>query len=49
MTAANAVNYLALPNVMCVGGTWMIDSTSLSGGDWASIQRRTAEALAALA
>jgi 2-dehydro-3-deoxyphosphogluconate aldolase/(4S)-4-hydroxy-2-oxoglutarate aldolase len=49
VTAANAVNYLALPNVMCVGGTWMIDSTSLSGGDWASIQRRTAEALAALA
>lgn len=49
VTAANAVNYLALPNVMCVGGTWMIDSASLSGGDWASIQRRTAEALAALA
>jgi 2-dehydro-3-deoxyphosphogluconate aldolase/(4S)-4-hydroxy-2-oxoglutarate aldolase len=49
VTAANAVNYLALPNGMCGGGTWMIDSTSLSGGDWASIQRRTAEALAALA
>lgn len=49
VTAANAANYLALPNVMCVGGTWMIDSASLSGGDWASIQRCTTAALAALA
>jgi 2-dehydro-3-deoxyphosphogluconate aldolase/(4S)-4-hydroxy-2-oxoglutarate aldolase len=49
VTAANAASYLALPNVMCVGGTWMIDSTSLGEGDWPSIQQRTAEALAALA
>ncbi len=48
VTAANAASYLALPNVMCVGGTWMIDSKSLSDGDWPSIQQRTAEALAAL-
>ncbi|OCX91831.1 MAG: keto-deoxy-phosphogluconate aldolase [Pseudomonas sp. CO183] len=49
VTAANAASYLALPNVMCVGGTWMIDSKSLGEGDWPSIQQRTAEALAALA
>ena len=49
VTAANAASYLALPNVMCVGGTWMIDSKSLSDGDWPSIQQRTADALAALA
>jgi 2-dehydro-3-deoxyphosphogluconate aldolase/(4S)-4-hydroxy-2-oxoglutarate aldolase len=48
VTAANAASYLALPNVMCVGGTWMIDSKSLSDADWPSIQQRTAEALAAL-
>lgn len=48
VTAANAASYLALPNVMCVGGTWMIDSKSLSDGDWPSIQQRTAEALVAL-
>lgn len=48
VTAANAASYLTLPNVMCVGGTWMIDSASLAAGDWSSIQQRTAEALAAL-
>lgn len=48
VTAANAASYLALPNVMCVGGTWMIDSKSLSDADWPSIQQRTADALAAL-
>lgn len=34
---------------MCVGGTWMIDGASLSSGDWAGIQQRTAQALDALA
>lgn len=48
MSAANAAQYLALANVMCVGGTWMIDSATLERGDWAGIQQRTAEALAAL-
>ncbi|MBW8336360.1 bifunctional 4-hydroxy-2-oxoglutarate aldolase/2-dehydro-3-deoxy-phosphogluconate aldolase [Stutzerimonas stutzeri] len=48
VSAANAAQYLALANVMCVGGTWMIDSTTLERGDWAGIQQRTAEALAAL-
>ncbi|BCY02140.1 bifunctional 4-hydroxy-2-oxoglutarate aldolase/2-dehydro-3-deoxy-phosphogluconate aldolase [Stutzerimonas stutzeri] len=48
VSAANAAQYLALANVMCVGGTWMIDSATLERGDWAGIQQRTAEALAAL-
>ncbi|WP_444815177.1 bifunctional 4-hydroxy-2-oxoglutarate aldolase/2-dehydro-3-deoxy-phosphogluconate aldolase [Stutzerimonas frequens] len=48
VNAANAAQYLALANVMCVGGTWMIDSATLECGDWAGIQQRTAEALAAL-
>jgi len=48
VNASNAAQYLALPNVMCVGGTWMIDSASLASGDWDSIRRRTVEALAAL-
>ncbi|MCQ4326636.1 keto-deoxy-phosphogluconate aldolase [Stutzerimonas stutzeri] len=48
INATNAAQYLALPNVMCVGGTWMIDAQSLKNGDWARIQRNTAEALAAL-
>lgn len=48
VNAANAAQYLALANVMCVGGTWMIDSACLKSGDWARIQQSTAEALAAL-
>lgn len=48
VNAGNAAQYLALPNVMCVGGTWMIDGAMLKSNDWAAIERATAEALAAL-
>ncbi|EIK51642.1 keto-hydroxyglutarate-aldolase/keto-deoxy-phosphogluconate aldolase [Stutzerimonas stutzeri TS44] len=48
VNAGNAAQYLALGNVMCVGGTWMIDASSLAGGDWARIRQATADALAAL-
>jgi len=48
VNAANAAQYLALPNVMCVGGTWMIDGASLASGDWAAIRQRSVEALAGL-
>lgn len=48
VNAANAAQYLALPNVMCVGGTWMIEGASLANGDWAAIRQRSVEALAAL-
>ncbi|WP_313554344.1 bifunctional 4-hydroxy-2-oxoglutarate aldolase/2-dehydro-3-deoxy-phosphogluconate aldolase [Stutzerimonas nitrititolerans] len=48
VNAANAAQYLALPNVMCVGGTWMIDGASLASGDWAAIRQRSVDALAAL-
>lgn len=48
VNAGNAAQYLALGNVMCVGGTWMIEASALKTGDWASIQAKTAEALKAL-
>ncbi|MFC3609623.1 bifunctional 4-hydroxy-2-oxoglutarate aldolase/2-dehydro-3-deoxy-phosphogluconate aldolase [Stutzerimonas tarimensis] len=44
----NASQYIRLPNVMCVGGTWMIDADALQRGDWAEIERASAKALAAL-
>ena len=34
--------------VMCVGGSWMLDSEWIKNGDWARIQECTAEALALL-
>lgn len=48
VNAANAAQYLALGNVMCVGGTWMIDASALKSGDWEAIQQATIQALAAL-
>ena len=45
---AHIRNYMALKNVMCVGGSWMLDSEWIKNGDWARIQECTAEALALL-
>ncbi|MEG5267158.1 bifunctional 4-hydroxy-2-oxoglutarate aldolase/2-dehydro-3-deoxy-phosphogluconate aldolase [Pseudomonas sp. JDS28PS106] len=45
----NIRSYMSLPNVMCVGGTWMIDNAWVKNGDWGRIQEATAQALAAMA
>jgi 2-dehydro-3-deoxyphosphogluconate aldolase/(4S)-4-hydroxy-2-oxoglutarate aldolase len=37
ITAANAPTYLALPNVACVGGSWMAPAEAVRGGDWSRI------------
>jgi 2-dehydro-3-deoxyphosphogluconate aldolase/(4S)-4-hydroxy-2-oxoglutarate aldolase len=37
INAANAGEYLALPNVACVGGSWLAPADALSAGDWARI------------
>jgi 2-dehydro-3-deoxyphosphogluconate aldolase/(4S)-4-hydroxy-2-oxoglutarate aldolase len=44
----NAMEYLSLANVACVGGTWMLDKAAIAAGDWAKIERlsRTAAGLA---
>lgn len=44
----NAAKYMALPNVMCVGGTWMIEADALRNGDWSQIENASKDALAAL-
>ena len=45
MKPDNVRSYMALPNVMCVGGTWMMESAWVRAGDWARIEATTAEAL----
>jgi 2-dehydro-3-deoxyphosphogluconate aldolase/(4S)-4-hydroxy-2-oxoglutarate aldolase len=45
---ANIKSYMALKNVMCVGGSWMLDPEWIKNGDWARIQEVTAEGLALL-
>ncbi|WP_415950696.1 bifunctional 4-hydroxy-2-oxoglutarate aldolase/2-dehydro-3-deoxy-phosphogluconate aldolase [Streptomyces sp. KLOTTS4A1] len=39
ITAASAPDYLALPNVACVGGTWMLPVDAVAAGDWARVER----------
>lgn len=41
---ASAPSYLALPNVPCVGGTWITPAEALKKGDFAAIGRLAAEA-----
>ncbi len=44
--AAKAPNYLALPNVACVGGSWMVPADAVKAGDWARIGVLAGEAAA---
>jgi 2-dehydro-3-deoxyphosphogluconate aldolase / (4S)-4-hydroxy-2-oxoglutarate aldolase len=44
VSEANAKEFLALPNVVCVGGSWLTPADAMASGDWARI---TALALAA--
>ncbi len=46
ITAATAASYLALPNVGCVGGSWLTPADALRGGDWARVTRLAGEAAA---
>ena len=48
VTAQNAPGYLALPNVLCVGGGWVAPRDAVKAGDWARITA-LAKAAAALA
>lgn len=37
ITLASAPDFLALPNVACVGGTWLTPREAVAAGDWAAI------------
>ncbi|SEB88929.1 bifunctional 4-hydroxy-2-oxoglutarate aldolase/2-dehydro-3-deoxy-phosphogluconate aldolase [Rhodobacter sp. 24-YEA-8] len=40
----NAADYLGLPNVLCVGGSWVAPKDALAAGAWAEVTRLSAEA-----
>lgn len=42
----NFLDYLALPNVSCVGGSWVVPAELVDNQDWAGISRLAAEAVA---
>jgi len=46
VTLQNAPEFLALPNVVCVGGSWLVPADALANGDWPRITRLAAEASA---
>jgi len=47
VTPENARDYLALPNVICAGGSWVAPKDAVEAGDWARIET-LARAAAAL-
>ena len=44
LTPENAPQFLALPNVRCVGGSWLVPADALAAGDWARITALAAQA-----
>ncbi|MDE8345264.1 MAG: bifunctional 4-hydroxy-2-oxoglutarate aldolase/2-dehydro-3-deoxy-phosphogluconate aldolase [Acidocella sp.] len=46
ITLDSAPRYLKLPNVLCVGGSWMVSRTAIEAGDWGSITSLAAAAAA---
>jgi len=46
VSLANAKTYLSLPNVVCVGGSWVAPKELLEAGDWDGIAKLAAEAAA---
>ncbi|OWV83498.1 keto-deoxy-phosphogluconate aldolase [Rhizobium sp. R72] len=42
----NAMEYLSLPNVICVGGSWVAPKELIAAGDWAGITKLASEAAA---
>ncbi|MGN6657109.1 MAG: bifunctional 4-hydroxy-2-oxoglutarate aldolase/2-dehydro-3-deoxy-phosphogluconate aldolase [Rhodanobacter sp.] len=44
ISLASATDFLALPNVLCVGGSWLTPADKLSAGDWAGIELLAREA-----
>lgn len=42
----NARDYLGLPNILCVGGSWVAPKEAMAKGDWAAITKLAAEAVA---
>ena len=46
ISAEKAPDYLALPNVVCVGGSWIANSKMIAAGDWDTIEANARKAQA---
>ncbi len=45
VTLQNAPELLALPNVLCVGGSWVVPADAFAQGDWARVTQLARETL----
>ncbi len=46
ISASNAADYLSLPNVVCVGGSWVAPDAAVDNGEWDAIEKLAREAAA---
>jgi len=46
VSVENAPDFLALPNVACVGGSWLVPKAAVTAGDWGKITALAKEASA---
>lgn len=46
ISLASAGSYLALPNVGCVGGSWMLPADAIASKDWSRVEKLAREAAA---
>ncbi|HYE70351.1 MAG TPA: bifunctional 4-hydroxy-2-oxoglutarate aldolase/2-dehydro-3-deoxy-phosphogluconate aldolase [Ramlibacter sp.] len=46
ISAGNAGEFLALPNVVCVGGSWLTPADAVAAGDWERITQLARSAVA---
>jgi len=46
ITRASAADFLALPNVVCIGGSWLAPAELMAAGDWAAIEALARDAAA---
>lgn len=44
LTLSNAPDFLSLPNVQCVGGSWLTPADAVASGDWTRITQLATEA-----
>lgn len=48
INAGSIASYLALPNVVAAGGSWMVSKDALARKDWDAVTKAAAEAVAAI-
>ena len=41
---SNVADYLAVPEIVCCGGTWIVPKATLASGDWSTIEKLASDA-----